>query len=381
MTFTPFHLEQWQSEHEQEVDFNLADSGVHPVAVKELLDDPEVNERMREVPLHYPMVNGTSRLREIIANLYQTAPGNVLVTVGAAEANGVILQALLGRGDEVVAMEPSYRQLWGIARNLECNLIPFHLDPENGWRPNLDQLEAAVSPRTNLIGVTNPNNPTGKILREAEINRVVRIAEKHGTWILADEVYRGTERLSDVETPSFFGRYDRVIAVNSLSKAYGLSGLRIGWIVGPQEKLNSVWRRHEYATISAGALDMFFAEIALAEPMRTRLLARTRRLIREGYARLESWIKERSGLLSVIPPESTALAFVRYHLNIPSTDVAEALRQRAGVLVAPGEYFGIENHLRITHGLKPEYLHEALNRIGSVFEELAGHNRTATSSR
>lgn len=381
MTFTPFHLEQWQSEHEQEVDFNLADSGVHPVAVKELLEDAAVNERMREVPLHYPMVNGTARLREIIANLYGTAPANVLVTVGAAEANGVILQALLERGDEVVAMEPSYRQLWGITRNLECKLTPFNLDPDNGWRANLDQLEAAVTPRTKLIGVTNPNNPTGKILTEAEINRVVKIAEKHGTWILADEVYRGTERLTDVETPSFFGRYDRIIAVNSLSKAYGLSGLRIGWIVGPQEKLNSVWRRHEYATISAGALDMFFAEIALAEPMRTRLLARTRRLIREGYARLECWIKEHSPILSVIPPESTALAFVRYHLNIPSTEVAEALRQRAGVLVAPGEYFGIENHLRITHGLKAEYLREAFNRIGKVFEELAGNNRSAANSR
>ncbi len=170
-----------------------------------------------------------------------------------------------------------------------------------------------------MIGVTNPNNPTGKILSEAEINRVVKIAEKHGTWILADEVYRGTERLTDVETPAFFGRYDRIIAVNSLSKAYGLSGLRIGWIVGP----------HESTSIPSGAatntpplalasLDMFFAEIALAEPMRTRLLARTRRLIREGYARLESWIKEHSPLLSVIPPESTALAFVRYHLNMPS---------------------------------------------------------------
>ena len=381
MTFTPFHLEQWQSEHEQDVAFNLADSGVHPVAVKELLENAEVNERMHEVALHYPTVNGSPRLRELIANLYQTTPSNVLVTVGAAEANGVILQTMLGPGDEVVAMEPSYRQLWGITRNLGCTLAAFHLDPNNKWRADLDELEAIVTPRTKLIGVTNPNNPTGKILNESEINRVVKIAEKHGTWILADEVYRGTERLTDTETPTFFGRYDRVIAVNSLSKAYGLSGLRIGWIVGPRERVESFWRRHEYATISAGALDMFFAEIALAEPMRTRLLARTRRLIREGYARLESWIKDHSPLLSVIPPESTALAFVRYHLNMPSTTVAEALRQRAGVLVAPGEYFGIEHHLRITHGLKAEYLREALNRIGTVFEELAGRSRTAAKSQ
>lgn len=381
MTFTPFHLEQWQSEYEQQVDFNLADSGVHPVAVKELLEDPGDLEHMRNLPLHYPVVNGTPRLRELLAGLYKTSPDNVLVTVGAAEANGIILQMLLQPGDEVVAMEPSYRQLWGITRNLGCNFVAYNLDPDKKWQANLDQLESAVSKRTKLIGVTNPNNPTGKILTEPEINRIVSIAAKNGTWILADEVYRGTERLTDVETGSFFGRYDRVIAVNSLSKAYGLSGLRLGWIAAPREALESIWRHHEYATISAGALDMFFAEIALAEPMRSRLLARTRNFIREGYARLESWINEHSSLVSVVPPESTALAFVRYHLDMPSIEVAEALRQRAHVLVAPGIYFGIENHLRITHGLKAEYLREALNRIGAVLVELATRTRTVSQSR
>jgi aspartate/methionine/tyrosine aminotransferase len=377
MTFIPFELEEWQSRHEQEVEFNLADSGVQPVTVKELLDSPEISERMRDLKLHYPEVNGTRRLRELIANLYKTGASNVLVTAGAAEANSVILQTLLEPEDELVAMEPSYRQLWGITHNLGCRFKPFHLRPDKQWRADLDELEAAVTPRTRLIGVTNPNNPTGKILSEAEIDRIVKIAAKHGTWIVADEVYRGTERLTDIETGSFYGRYERVIAVHSLSKAYGLSGLRIGWIVAPQETLDSIWRRHEYAIISAGALDMFFAEIALCEPTRTRLLARTRQFIREGYARLESWIADHSPLLSVVPPESTALAFVRYELGMPSFSVADALRRRAGVLVAPGEYFGIENHLRITHGLKAEYLRTALDRIGSVIQELAGQRRTA----
>jgi len=371
MTFMPFSLEQWQSEHEQEVDFNLADSGVQPVSVKELLTSPDLLERLREIPIHYPPVNGTPALRQTIADLYQARPENVLVTVGASEANAVVLQAVLEPGDEVVAMEPSYRQLWGIAKNLGCSLVPFHLDPANSWCANLDELDAVVTPRTKLIGVTNPNNPTGKILTEAEIGRIVKIAAKHGTWILADEVYRGTERLTDTETPTFYGRYDRVIAVNSLSKAYGLSGLRIGWIVGPAAKVESVWRRHEYATISAGAIDMFFAELALVEPMRSQLLARTRQLIREGYARLEEWIGRHADIVSVIPPESTALAFVRFHLQMSSFEVADEIRRRANVLVAPGEYFGIEHHLRITHGLKVEYLNQALDRMGAVLNEMA----------
>lgn len=381
MTFSPFHLEEWQSKYEFEVDFNLADSGVQPVPLKELLTSPEISERMREIPLHYPHVNGTPRLRETIANLYKAAASNVLVTVGAAEANSIALQTLLNPGDELIAMEPSYRQLWGIARNLGCSMIPFHLDPNNAWHANLDEIEQAVTPRTKLIGVTNPNNPTGKILTAAEIDRIVKIAAKHGTWILADEVYRGTERFTDVETPTFYGRYDRVLVVNSLSKAYGLSGLRIGWVAGPAEMVESIWRRHEYATITAGVLDMFLAEIALVEPMRSKLLARTRRLIREGYARLEEWIGRHADVLSIVPPESSALAFVRYHLKMSSAEVADEIRRRARVLVAPGEYFGIEHHLRMTHGLKLEYLAEALDRMGGVFDDLAKRSRTMAGAR
>ena len=381
MTFSPFHLEEWQSKYEFEVDFNLADSGVQPVPLKELLTSPEISERMREIPLHYPHVNGTPRLRETIARLYKASAANVLVTVGAAEANSIALQTLLNPGDELIAMEPSYRQLWGIAKNLGCSMTPFHLDANSAWHANLDEIEQAVTPRTKLIGVTNPNNPTGKILTTGEIERIVKIAAKHGTWILADEVYRGTERLTDAETPTFYGRYDRVVVVNSLSKAYGLSGLRIGWVTGPAEMVESIWRRHEYATISAGVLDMFLAEIALVEPMRSNLLARTRRLIREGYSRLEEWIGRHSEVLSIIPPESTALAFVRFHLNLSSAEVADEIRRRARVLVAPGEYFGIEHHLRMTHGLKLEYLAEALDRMGVVFDDLAKRSRTMARAR
>jgi aspartate/methionine/tyrosine aminotransferase len=380
MTFIPFHLEQWQSEYEQTVDYNLADSGVDPVSVKEMLTSTGSLERLQELALHYPPVNGSPKLRDLIAGLYHGAErDNVLVTVGAAEANSMVLAALLDPGDEVVVMEPGYRQVWGITQNLGCKVAPYHLDINNGWNLNFDELEKVVTPRTKLIGVTNPNNPTGKILTEAEIDRIVKIAARHGAWIMADEVYRGTERLTDVETPSFYGRYDRLVATNSLSKAYGLSGLRIGWIVGPKQTVTSAWRRHEYLAISAGSADMFFAELALAEPMRSWLIARTRRVIRAGYSRFDAWVQKYSSLVSIVPPESTALAFLRYHLDLSSFAVADTIRQKANVLVAPGEYFGVDHHLRITHGLKPEFMQDGLNRIGTVLEELGRKHRVSAA--
>jgi aspartate/methionine/tyrosine aminotransferase len=380
VTFIPFHLEQWQSEYEQTVDYNLADSGVDPVSVKEMLASTGSLERLQELALHYPPVNGSPRLRDLIAGLYHGADrDNVLVTVGAAEANSIVLAALLDPGDEVVVMEPGYRQVWGLTQNLGCPVVPYHLDINNGWNLNFDELERVVTPRTKLIGVTNPNNPTGKILTEAEIDRIVKIAARHGAWILADEVYRGTERLTDVETPSFYGRYDRLVATNSLSKSYGLSGLRIGWIVSPQQTVASAWRRHEYLAISAGSADMFFAELALAEPMRSWLIARTRRVIRAGYSRFDAWVQNHSSLVSIVPPESTALAFLRYHLDLSSFAVADTIRQKANVLVAPGDYFGVDHHLRITHGLRPEFMEDGLNRIGTVLEELGQKHRVTAA--
>jgi len=153
---------------------------------------------------------------------------------------------------------------------------------------------------------------------------------------MADEVYRGTERLTEVETPSFYGRYDRLVATNSLSKAYVSPVCVLDGSSVRSRQSRSAWRRHEYLAISVGSADMFFAELALAEPMRSWLIGRTRRVIREGYARLDTWIQRHKSLVSIVPPESTALGFLRYHLDLSSSALAETIRQRANVLVAPG---------------------------------------------
>src|SRR5207245_8801040 len=168
MPFQIFELERWQSDYEHTVEFNLADSSVRGASIREVLG-PEVLERLLALELGYPMVNGTEPLRRRIAGLYPGArPSQVLVTVGGAEANQIICQALLSPGDEVVVMEPGYRQVWGLAQNLGCVVHPFPLLAERGWRPDLDRLAAMVSPRTRLIAVVTPNNPTATILTPAE---------------------------------------------------------------------------------------------------------------------------------------------------------------------------------------------------------------------
>jgi aspartate/methionine/tyrosine aminotransferase len=370
--FEPFAIERMMSKFEKDVTYNLSESGVHPLLLSELLaDQPDVINSLLATELNYPHVNGIPELRNNIANLYDGAkPENVLVTVGAIEANYITIRSLLSAGDEIVVMLPNYMQIWGVAKNHDLNVKTFHLSEENDWAPDLAELESMVTDKTKLIALCNPNNPTGRILTESEMDRIVACAEKVGAWILADEVYRGANRVSDEENPSFYGRYDKVLAIGSMSKAYGLPGLRIGWVAGPVDTLEDIWARHEYITISATMLSNKLAAIALSPEVRPRLLERARSYIRRGYPVLQEWMDRHTNMFSLRPPDAAAIAFIRYNLDINSTEFAERLCREKSVLIVPGDHFGLDNYIRISSGLPQDYLISGLERIHQLIEEL-----------
>jgi len=327
--FEPFALERMMSKWENKVDVNLSESGVHPMTVRQLLtiSDTDVDDLLN-IEINYPQANGTIELRQTIAALYNGAgQDNVLATIGAAEANYLTLQTLLSPGDEMVVMRPNYMQIWGIAHNQGVKIKEFNLIESRGWAPDLDELDAMVTPDTKLIAICNPNNPTGRILTEAEMDHIVATAERVGAWILADEVYGGAERLTDEQTPSFYGRYDKVIAIGSMSKAYGLPGLRLGWLVGPEAVVDDIWARHEYTTIAIPMISDKLGQIALSASVRPKILQRTRDYIRKGYPVLEEWIAAHGNTFSYTPPEAAAIAFVRYNIDINSTELIERLRK------------------------------------------------------
>jgi aspartate/methionine/tyrosine aminotransferase len=288
----------------------------------------------------------------------------------------MVCSKLLEAGDEVIVVSPGYRQVWGLAKNASCRVKETQLRQENNWRLDVDELESLTGPKTKLISIVNPNNPTGSILSYEEMARIVSICRKTGAWLHADEVYRGTELAGD-ETPSFWGMYERAICVNSMSKAYGLAGLRIGWAVAAKEMIEELWRRHEYAVIAASGPSMKLAEIALQPAKRKLLLNRQKKISREGHTILENWVREQDGRFSVSKAVATSIAFVGYNFDMPSAELADHIRRKASVLVAPGGYLGTENHLRITVGYEPEKVRTALERIGAVAAELARTNVAA----
>lgn len=370
--FQPFEMERMMSKFEQAVDYNLTESGVHPVTLGELLsDDPGEVERLLKTELNYPYANGVPELRDNIAALYKGASAeNILVTVGAAEANYITVLTLCSPGDEIVVMLPNYMQIWGIAKNHGLSVKEFHLLEDNGWAPDLDELKNAVTGKTRIIAVCNPNNPTGRLLTSKEMKDIAAIAQKVGAWILSDEVYRGSERLSDDETPSFYGLYEKVLAVGGLSKAYGLPGLRTGWVAGPPDTIDDIWARHEYTTIAATMLSNRLAEIALSPEVRPRIIARARKLIRDGFPVLQEWMDGHGDTFSLTPPQAAAIAFIKYHMKINSTEFTERLRREKSVLIVPGDHFGIDRHLRVSFGLPHDYLVPALDRIHELIMEL-----------
>jgi aspartate/methionine/tyrosine aminotransferase len=373
MKLEPFAMERMQSTYENEVEFNLSESGVYPLSVRELLGDPHDCDGVLDQPLVYTQSNGTRELRTRIAALYSGATADhVQVTNGGSEANYIVTWKLVEPGDEVVLMVPNYMQTWGLARAFGGTVRQWTLRPDEGagrWAADIGELERLVSPRTKLIIVCTPNNPTGARLSDAELDEVCRIAGLHGAWIMSDEIYRGAER-DGRESPSVWGRYERVIVTSGLSKAYGLPGLRIGWIVAPPEVTASTWSYHDYTTIAPGALSDRLARAALTPERRQMLLGRTRTIVRDNYPVLEEWLASQPGAFTWIQPEAGAICYARYHYDINSLELAERLRTEKNVLIVPGDHFGMDRYIRFGFGERPDYLRAGLARVSDLLSRV-----------
>lgn len=366
--FQPFAMERWQSIHENQVRYNLSESGVHPLSMRELLE-LSGESSLDETLLSYGQSNGSEVLRAHIARLYPNCTTDAIVVAnGSAEANFIALWELAPAGCEVVIVLPTYMQTHGMASNFGINVREVWLHEESGWQLDPDEIAAAVNNRTRVIIITNPSNPTGAVMNEETRAAVRAAAARNGSWILADEVYSGAE-LHGPETSSFFGEYERVVATGSLSKAYGLPGIRIGWAVAPPALAAALWARKDYMTISPGELTDRIASLALSPDVRPRILRRTRERLHEGWAITRRWLDDVGGF-EYRAPDAGAICYARYDLAIDSADFAELLRAEYSVLVVPGAHFRMQKYLRLGYGPPPEYLQAALDRLATAISRL-----------
>ena len=375
MKLETFEMERMQSTWENRVAWNVSESGVHPLRVEEVADTDADRAALLGLHLGYSQTNGTPELRAAIAAMYPGAtPENIEVTNGGSEANCIAMMHLIEPGDRVVVMTPNYLQMRGLARGLGAIVEHWPLiedadAPTPRWRPDLDRLARLTASGARVIVICNPNNPTGARLTADELETICNIASRAGAWIVSDEIYRGAE-MDNTETPTIWGRYDRVLVTSSLSKAYGLPGLRIGWVVGPPATVDSLWGVHDYTTIGPAAASDMLARITLRQPRRARVIARTRGIIRTNYPIVRKWIDRRAPFLSHIPPQAGAIVYVKYRHPINSTDLITRLRDEKSVLVVPGDHFEMDGYLRIGVGSDPAHLEGSLERIGEMLDSI-----------
>jgi hypothetical protein len=369
-------MERTQCLYEHLVDYNLSESGVSPLRIEELIDGAINPSDLLSTRLGYPWAGGSPELREHIAAWYGCDPEQIRVTNGSSEANFMEFWGLLEKGDRAAIMLPNYLQTWGLARHFTGRADAFRLvrvkaGGRERWALDTDSLDRAVSKRTKVILVTNPNNPTGAILTEEEMEAVVRAARRAGAWIVADEVYRGAELAGDALTPTFLGRYSKVLVTSGLSKAFGLPGLRIGWIAGPPRMVARLESYHDYLTLTPTTISDRLARIAMEPSRRDRLIRRTRGIVRSQLPRLAEWV-DGMGSLAMVAPEGGAIATISYRQGITSTRLFERLREEKSVLITPGAHFGLNGkYFRVGYGYDIEHTLKGLARITELFEELA----------
>jgi aspartate/methionine/tyrosine aminotransferase len=358
----PFQMERMQSTWENIVEYDMSESGVRPVSLRELGEMGLDIESILSMPLGYSQSNGTIPLRETLAAIHPgSTPDHIEVTNGTSEANYLLALALVHDGDEVAFQVPNYMQYWGLPRSLGAKVNTFRLCIENDWEPDWIEFERAVNPRTRLVYISNPNNPSGSILSAAAMRRIVDRCEAVGAYLIADEVYLGAE-IHCERTTSFWGMSDRVIVTSGLSKAYGIPGVRIGWIVGPKDVIADCWSQHDYLTIGPNKVSDMVARVAVAS--RERLYVRTRAILQQNLPVMSDWAASLGGFLEFRPPKAGALCLMRYHSPTPSYELCERIRVNQSVLIVPGVHLGLEGFIRVWLGGKPEFLSEGLRRIG-----------------
>ena len=369
MKFEEFTLERNQSLFEHKVDYNLSESGVHPLKLSEILSIEEQREII-DLELSYGYTNGTLDLREGISNMYseKISSQNILVTSGSAEANFLAFITQLEKGDEIIYMVPNYLQIKHLAQSFGIKVIDLPLRQDLGWQWSMDELQSFISNKTKMIVVCNPNNPTGSIMSHSIMDKIIDIAQDCNCWILSDEVYRGSE-LDGVECRSFAGSINKTIVNGGLSKAYSLPGLRIGWTTGSEEYIKKVWAFHDYTVINVSILSDWIASKILVTKRRKEILQRTKKHLNKNLDLLMNWANNVPEL-NIKRPDSAAITFAKLKIPIPSEKFVLNLRDKYSVLLTAGNWHGLEGFIRIGYGSDYDHVKGGLSRIKKFIKSL-----------
>lgn len=361
MKLKDFEVEQWMNDYEHQARVNLTDTSVSALTFKELMDlEPGL---LDSTVLDYGEITGDPRLKAEILSFYiNQDPQTLTMAQGCLQANEMVLLTLLEPGDHVMTLKPGYQQFSDYPRALGCSVEEIPLNPED-WSLDSSLLRAAVEKRTDtkLLILNNPSNPTGSYIPADQMEEIIALCREHGIWLLCDEVYKLPPQ------PAVSDLYEKGISTSSLSKFYGLAGLRLGWIkAADKELMNAINSRRDYSIISTGPLCDALGYAALKH--KDELLARADTIICENKQTIAKWLKN-SDVFDCVLPEYGTVSFLHYSLDVPSKVLAQKLLEETGIFFVPGACFGYENYLRLGLGQKHEDLEGALLQLEQWIEK------------
>lgn len=358
MRIAPFGVEQWMNEYETRCTYNLAETCVESLTVAQLLDLAGYGDRLLDellpMKLTYGAIEGSGRLRSAVAALYDEQDAdNVLVTHGAIGANHLVHLTLVEPGDKVISVLPTYQQHYSIPESIGADVRILRLREDNAWLPDLEELGAHLTGGAKLVAINNPNNPTGSLMDRSMLEKIIALCDQAGAWLLCDEVYRGIDHTDPGTTTSVADLYHRGISTASMSKAFSLAGLRLGWITAHTDLIHELTIHRDYNTISVGMVDDLLAAIALENA--DTILTRNRALTRHNLTALSDWVDSQPNITWVKPRGGTT-ALLRHHLPMSSRDLCVRLLEETGVMLTPGSAMGMEGYLRIGYANNPAIL-------------------------
>jgi aspartate/methionine/tyrosine aminotransferase len=362
MYIEPFKVEIWMNEWETRCTYNLAETCVASISVEELLalsgGSADDLSGLLSMKLTYGDIEGSPRLRTAIANLYANqCAEDITVTHGTIAANMLVHKAIVEPDDHVLSIVPTYQQHYSIPKSIQADVTTLALREEDGFLPNLEALKASVKPNTKLIAFTNPNNPTGALIERPMLEDMADIADSVGAYLLCDEVYRGTAQVGDGMSPSIVDLYSKGISTAGMSKVFSLAGLRVGWVIAPQEVREQVLIHRDYDTISVGMINDHFAAIALEHA--DKVLARSHEITRGNLALLEAWIAKEPKVTWVKPRAGTT-AMLKLNIPVTAREFCIDLVTKTGVMLTPGDAFDMEGYARIGFANDKQTLTEGL---------------------
>lgn len=373
MNIERFGVEEWMDKYESDAKYNITDTCARPMTLKELFalageDREDFVEALFEKEQSYGSIYGLASLKEEIAGLYETiTPDDILTQHGATGGNQHVLFSLVRPGDRVVAFSPSYQQFYSTPRALGANVTVLKLRRSNGFLPDLDELRKAAARGLRLICINNPNNPTGSLIPEDMMKEIVEIARSSGTYILCDEVYAGVS-IEGAACPSIADLYEKGIATGSMSKAFSLAGLRLGWLATKDKEALAQFRRvRDYDLVSCSLFDESVAALALRH--REKILERNRKILRHNLPILEQWV-EGEKHASFVKPKAGTMALVYYDVDMPSTLFCHRMYYETGAFTVPGDCFDEPFSFRVGYGHDAETLERGLQAVSEFFRIL-----------